>query len=73
MSLKLIVGKALDLRGTFRFHPQFAQAVGLLNRRVIEVRAVFSHSVPFNDAVKAFELAADKSRAMKVLTDINHR
>lgn len=68
----------LDLRGTFCFHPEFAQAVDLLNRLVIDVRPVISHSVPFSDAVKAFELAADKSQAMKVLldfgvADINHR
>jgi L-idonate 5-dehydrogenase len=69
LPLNLIVGKELDLRGTFRFHPEFAQAVDLLNRRVIDVRPVISHSVPFGEAVRAFELAADKSQAMKVLLD----
>jgi L-idonate 5-dehydrogenase len=69
LPLNLIVGKELDLRGTFRFHPEFAQAVDLLNRRVIDVRPVISHLVPFSEAVRAFELAADKSQAMKVLLD----
>jgi L-idonate 5-dehydrogenase len=67
--LNLLVSKEIDLRGTFRFHGEFAQAVDLLSRKVIDVRPVISHTVPFNDAVQAFDLAADKSRAMKVLLD----
>ncbi|WP_256676529.1 hypothetical protein [Pseudomonas sp. RGB] len=31
--------------------------------------AMFSHTVPFGDAVQAFELAADKTQAMKVVLD----
>ena len=67
--LNLLVSREIDLLGTFRFHPEFAQAVDLLNRKVIDVRPVISHTVPFQQAVEAFELAADKSRAMKVVLD----
>ncbi|MGY2293253.1 L-idonate 5-dehydrogenase [Pseudomonas sp. SDO528_S397] len=69
LPLNLLVSREIDLRGTFRFHPEFAQAVDLLNRRVIDVRPVISHTVPSEKAVEAFELAADKSRAMKVVLD----
>ncbi|NWD73774.1 L-idonate 5-dehydrogenase [Pseudomonas gingeri] len=69
LPLNLLVSREIDLRGTFRFHSEFAQAVDLLNRRVIDVRPVISHTVPFNEAAQAFELAADKSQAMKVLLD----
>jgi L-idonate 5-dehydrogenase len=67
--LNLVVGKEIDLRGTFRFHPEFAQAVDLLNRKVIDVKPVISHTIPFNEAVQAFELAGDKQQAMKVVLD----
>ena len=67
--LNLLVSREIDLRGTFRFHPEFAQAVDLLNRRVIDVRPVISHTVPFERASEAFELAADKRKAMKVVLD----
>ncbi|WP_226478483.1 L-idonate 5-dehydrogenase [Pseudomonas sp. MWU16-30323] len=69
LPLNLLVSREIDLRGTFRFHSEFAQAVDLLNRQVIDVRPVISHTVPFSEAVQAFELAADKSQAMKVLLD----
>ncbi|NWA02543.1 L-idonate 5-dehydrogenase [Pseudomonas gingeri] len=69
LPLNLLVSKEIDLRGTFRFHGEFAQAVDLLNRKVIDVRPVISHTVPFTRAIEAFELAADKSQAMKVLLD----
>jgi len=69
LPLNLLVSREIDLRGTFRFHPEFAQAVDLLNRRIIDVRPVISHTVPFGDAVQAFELAADKTQAMKVVLD----
>ncbi|WP_455928387.1 L-idonate 5-dehydrogenase [Pseudomonas capeferrum] len=69
LPLNMLVSREIDLRGTFRFHSEFAQAVDLLNRQVIDVRPVISHTVPFSEAVRAFELAADKSQAMKVLLD----
>ncbi|WP_294738664.1 L-idonate 5-dehydrogenase [uncultured Pseudomonas sp.] len=69
LPLNMLVSREIDLRGTFRFHSEFAQAVDLLNRQVIDVRPVISHTVPFSEAVQAFELAADKSQAMKVLLD----
>lgn len=69
LPLNLLVSREIDLRGTFRFHGEFAQAVDLLNRQVIDVRPVISHTVPFEQAVQAFELAADKTQAMKVVLD----
>ncbi|NVZ21184.1 L-idonate 5-dehydrogenase [Pseudomonas costantinii] len=69
LPLNLLVSREIDLRGTFRFHSEFAQAVDLLNRQIIDVRPVISHTVPFGDAVQAFELAADKRQAMKVVLD----
>lgn len=69
LPLNMLVSREIDLRGTFRFHSEFAQAVDLLNRQVIDVRPVISHTVPFSEAVQAFELAADKSQAMKVQLD----
>lgn len=67
--LNLLVSREIDLRGTFRFHAEFAQAVDLLNRQIIDVKPVISHTVPFTSAVEAFELAGDKRQAMKVLLD----
>ena len=64
--LNQIVGKELELRGTFRFHPEFSVAVNFLNQRLINGRPVISHTLGFEQAHQAFELAGDKRQAMKV-------
>ena len=61
-----IVARELDLRGTFRFHAEFALAVRYLGERLVDGRPVISHTLDFDHAVDAFRLAADKGRAMKV-------
>jgi L-idonate 5-dehydrogenase len=66
LPLNQLVGKELELRGTFRFHEEFAVAVRFLNEGLIDGRPVISHVLDFDDAVKAFDLASDKSQAMKV-------
>jgi len=66
LPLNQLVGKELELRGTFRFHEEFAVAVRFLNEGLIDGRPVISHVIDFDDAIHAFELASDKSQAMKV-------
>lgn len=62
----LIVAKELDIRGTFRFHSEFALAVDLINRRRVDLAPLLTGTFPLDDAVAAFETAGDRSRSMKV-------
>jgi L-idonate 5-dehydrogenase len=64
-----LVAKELELRGTFRFHPEFAVAVRFINEGLVDLRPVISHVVKVEDAVRAFQLASDKKQAMKVQID----
>jgi L-idonate 5-dehydrogenase len=66
LPINTIVAKELELRGTFRFDEEFALAVDLMGRGLIDVTPLLTASIPFEDAVEAFELATDRSRAMKV-------
>ena len=66
LPLNALVGKELELRGTFRFHEEFAVAVRFLNEGLVDAAPVISHVMDMAQAVEAFELACDKSRAMKV-------
>ena len=66
LPLNTLVGKEIDLRGTFRFHAEFAVAVAFLNQRLIDGRPVISDIVDFNQATDAFWLAGDKRQSMKV-------
>ncbi|MFK0164058.1 L-idonate 5-dehydrogenase [Rhizobium sp. NPDC090279] len=67
MSLPMlaITAKELELRGSFRFHEEFAVGVDLMRKRLIDVRPLITHTVPLADAISAFEIASDRSRAMK--------
>jgi len=64
--INLITVKELELRGTFRFHEEFALAVEFLGKGLIDVKPLISATLPFTDATAAFELATDRSRSMKV-------
>lgn len=66
LPLSQLVSKELELRGTFRFHDEFAVAVRFLNEGLIDGKPVISHVIDFDQAVHAFKLSGDKSRAMKV-------
>ena len=68
MSLPMvaITAKELDLRGSFRFHEEFAVAVAMMRDGLIDVSPLISHTLPMSRAIEAFTLASDRSRAMKV-------
>ena len=60
-----ITVKELDLRGSFRFHEEFATAVRLMQSGAIDVKAAITHTLPLEEAELAFRIANDRSRAMK--------
>ena len=61
-----IVAKEIEVRGSFRFHEEFALAVDLINKRRVDVRPLLSDTFPIDEAIAAFELANDRRRSMKV-------
>jgi L-idonate 5-dehydrogenase len=63
--LQALTAKELDLRGSFRFHEEFAMGVGLMQRALIEVAPLITQTLPLAEAVAAFDLAGDRARAMK--------
>lgn len=66
LPINLVVTKEINLRGTFRFHEEFEQAVDVLARDAIDVMPLLTEVVPLAEAVRAFDLAADRRQAMKV-------
>jgi L-idonate 5-dehydrogenase len=71
LPVNTIVAKEFDLRGAFRFHEEFATAVALLNKGLVDVKPLISASLPYRDASRAFALAADRSQAMKVVLNFD--
>jgi len=64
--INLITAKELELRGSFRFHEEFALSVEFMGKGLIDVKPLISATLPFTQATAAFDLASDRSRAMKV-------
>jgi L-idonate 5-dehydrogenase len=63
--MQMLTSKELDLRGSFRFHEEFAIGVELMRKKLIDVKPLITHSVPLAEAESAFKLASDRSSAMK--------
>lgn len=69
--IQAITAKELDLRGSFRFHEEFAIAVKLMQQGQINVQPLISHTLPLDDALEAFEIAGDRTKAMKAQIAFN--
>ncbi len=65
LPMMAITSKELELRGSFRFHEEFAVGVELMRKGLIDVKPLITHTVSLNDAISAFEIASDRSKAMK--------
>lgn len=68
MSLPMmaITAKELELRGSFRFHEEFATGVDLMRQDRVDVKPLITHTMALAEVIPAFETASDRSRAMKV-------
>ena len=62
-----LVPRELNIMGSFRFYEEFTEAAALLDKGTIDVSPMISHELPVDQAVQAFELASDRSQAVKVL------
>lgn len=65
LPMMAITAKELELRGSFRFHPEFAVGVGLMQKGLIDVKPLITQTVPLDQAEAAFRLASDRTQAMK--------
>jgi L-idonate 5-dehydrogenase len=66
LPLSAVVAREARLVGTFRFHAEFAHAVEVLASGRLDPSPMLTEVVPAEDAVRAFDLASDRKRAMKV-------
>ena len=66
LPVQVTVAKELTLRGTFRFHEEFAQAAKVISDQRLDLSPLLTGVFGIEQSVEAFDLAADKSRAMKV-------
>ncbi len=67
----VIVAKELTVRGTFRFHDEFAMATRMIAEGRLDVMPLLTETLPVTRAEEAFTLAANRSSAMKVQIEFN--
>lgn len=63
--MQMVTVKELSLKGSFRFHPEFFTGIEMMQKGLIDVTPLITQTVALDEAVSGFELAADRTRAMK--------
>lgn len=71
LPINTITAKELDLRGSFRFHEEFGLAVKLMQDGLIDVKPLITQTLPLADALRAFDIASDKTQSMKTQIAFN--
>lgn len=66
LPVQAMTAKELAFKGSFRFHHEFPLAVAMMQSGRVDVRPLLTQTFPIDDAVAAFEMAGDRSRAIKV-------
>jgi L-idonate 5-dehydrogenase len=66
LPVQAMTAKELQFKGSFRFHAEFFCAVEMMRGGRLDVTPLITQSLPLSKAVEAFELASDRSRAVKV-------
>jgi L-idonate 5-dehydrogenase len=69
LPMQAMTAKEITLKGSFRFHEEFATAVQLMQKRLINVAPLITQTFRLADAVKAFDTAGDRSQAVKAQID----
>ncbi len=69
LPLQAMTAKELSLRGSFRFHHEFPQAVQMMQSGRLDVTPLITQTFPFEEATIAFEIAGDRTSSVKVQLD----
>ena len=71
LPIQAMTAKELTFKGSFRFHAEFFSAVELMRSDRLNVMHLITHTLPLADTVKAFELASDRTKALKIQIEFN--
>jgi L-idonate 5-dehydrogenase len=66
----LLMNKEINLIGSMRYGNAFDEAIRLVAAGRVDLRPLINAEFPLEESMKAFEFAADKARAFKVLIRI---
>jgi L-idonate 5-dehydrogenase len=65
LPVQAMTAREIAFKGSFRFHEEFFTAVKLMQTGQIDVTPLVTHAFAMDDAIAAFEMAADRTQAIK--------
>ncbi|EDQ32245.1 Threonine dehydrogenase [Hoeflea phototrophica DFL-43] len=69
LPVQAMTAKELTFKGSFRFHNEFFAAINLMRNGRLNVRPLITHTLPLESSIEAFDLASDRTQALKVQLD----
>ena len=66
LPVQTMTAKEIQFKGSFRFHAEFFEAVNLMRSARIDVKPLITQTLPIKKADEAFDLASDRTQALKV-------
>jgi L-idonate 5-dehydrogenase len=66
LSVSTLIGREIEMRGSFRFDAEYRMAVDYLERGLLDVKPLITATLPVTQFQEAFDLASDKAKSMKV-------
>ena len=66
LPLQAMTAKELSLKGSFRFHAEFRQAVEMMQSKRLNVAPLVTQEISMDRAQEAFELASNREKSIKV-------
>ncbi len=64
--VQTMITKEFQFRGSFRIHEEFFTGVELMQRDLIDVKPLITHTVGLDGSESGFQLASDRNQAVKV-------
>lgn len=64
--MQTLTAKEIQLRGSFRFHEEFETSINWMQRKIIDVTPLQTHTFELDNMQQAFDVATDRSQAIKV-------
>jgi L-idonate 5-dehydrogenase len=65
LPMMAITAKELSIKGSFRFHDEFATGVNLMQKGLINVKPLITHTFSIDNALAGFKLASERTQTMK--------
>ncbi len=65
LPMMAITAKELSIKGSFRFHGEFTAGVNLMQKGLINVKPLITHTFSIDNALAGFKLVSERTQTIK--------